>query len=82
MKNVVSPFLKDLITDWKNQKFFIIVNESTNISTHKNFGILMSYFSKKVQSVATRFLVLFPIPETTEMIFHAIEKKSRNVIKL
>ena len=51
---------------------------------HKHLCILVCYFSKKLQSVATRFLGLVPISEATgEMIFYAIiEKKSRNVVKL
>ena len=37
VKNVLSPFPKeDLITDRKNQKFSIIVDESTDISTRKH----------------------------------------------
>ena len=83
MKNVISPFLKDLITDWKNQKFSIIVDESTDISAYKHLCILEWYFSKKLQSVATRFLGIVPVPEATgEMILMPLKRKSRNVVKL
>ena len=50
---------------------------------HKQLCILVCFFSKKLQSVATRFLGLVPIPEATgEMIFMPLKKKLRNVVKL
>ena len=59
---------------------YFIVDESTDISTHKHLCILVRYFSKKLQSVATRFLGLVPIPETTrEIISCAIEKKNQEM---
>ena len=77
INKVISPFFKEnLRTDWKNRKFSIIVDESTDISSHKHLCILVRYFSKELEGVATRFLGLVSIPEASgELIFNAIEKE-------
>jgi len=46
IKNIISPALKtDLIDDFQNQKYAIILDESTDISTQKHLCLLVHLFN-------------------------------------
>lgn len=74
IKNLLSPCIQaELVDDFKDKKFAIIVDESTDISCMKNLAIMVRYFSEKEKNVATRFLCLMPITDASgEKIFEAM----------
>lgn len=48
LSKVVAPcMLKDLVTDIGNSYFSVICDESTDISTHKQFALCIRYYSYK-----------------------------------
>lgn len=64
IKNVLAPhFVEELIKDIRQQKYSIIIDESTDISTSKQLGIVIRYFSRKLKKVLSSFLALQP-PKT------------------
>ncbi|GFO11546.1 Zinc finger mym-type protein 1 [Plakobranchus ocellatus] len=77
IKNVLSPSLKEVvISNFKNKKYCIIVDESTDVSTYKHLCILVRFFSDQLNAVSTLFLALVYVHETTaENIFNMIEEE-------
>lgn len=62
IKNVLAPhFVEELIKDIGQQKYSLIIDESTNISTSKQLGIVIRYFSRKLKKVVSSFLALQPL---------------------
>jgi hypothetical protein len=48
IKNVLVPyFVEDLKIDLGNNKFSLLLDESTDISTQKYLGIVIIYYSQK-----------------------------------
>ncbi|XP_047039292.1 uncharacterized protein LOC124644115 [Helicoverpa zea] len=59
IKNVLAPhFTEELIKDIGQQKYSLIIDESTDISTSKQLGIVIRYFSRKLKKVVSSFLAL------------------------
>jgi hypothetical protein len=57
-KNIISPALKtDLIDDFQNRKYAIMLNESTDMSTQKRLCMLVE--------IVTGFIGLMPVQEAT-----------------
>lgn len=62
IKNVLAPhFIEELIKDIGQQRFSLIIDESTDISTNKQLGIVIRYFSPKLKKVVSCFLALEPL---------------------
>ena len=56
IKNVISPALnKDLGADMVGQKFCIILDESTDVSSDKHLCIVVRYYSKSQKKIVTEF---------------------------
>ncbi|GFO22339.1 Zinc finger mym-type protein 1 [Plakobranchus ocellatus] len=77
IKNVLSPSLKEVvISNFKNKKYCIIVDEFTDVSTYKHLCILVRFFSDQLNAVSTFFLALVYVHEATaENIFNLIEEE-------
>lgn len=59
IKNVISPFfIKDLRDDIAQNKFSILIDESTDLSVNKYLGIVIIYYSNIQKQVVTSFLEL------------------------
>lgn len=55
-KNIISPALKtDLIDDFQNKKFAIIIDKSTNILTQKHLCMLVRFLSDGRKEIVTGF---------------------------
>ena len=82
IKNVIASSMEqELKRDLRNKKFCLIIDESTDISVHKNLCILIRFFCDRTGSVETRFMALIPVKEATaESIFSLIEKKLSVII--
>jgi hypothetical protein len=66
IKNIISPALKtDLIDDFQNKKYAIILDESTDISTQKHLCMLVRVLSNKRKETVTEFIGLIPVQEAT-----------------
>ncbi|CAH2108899.1 unnamed protein product [Euphydryas editha] len=68
IKNILAPhFTEKLIKDIGEQKYSLIIDESTDISTSKQLGIVIRYFSRKLKKVVSLFLALEQL-ETSDAI--------------
>jgi hypothetical protein len=66
IKNIISPALKtDLIDDFQNKQYTIILDESTSISTQKHLCMLVRFLSDKRKEIVTGFIGLIPVQEAT-----------------
>ena len=76
LKNVLKPhFLDDLKQDIGDEKFSLLLDESTDISYTKYLGIVIIYFSKSKKKVVSSFLELAKLPQCTATdIFHALKE--------
>jgi hypothetical protein len=72
-----SPAVKtDLIDDFQNKKYAIILDESTDISTQKHLCMLVRFLSDKRKEIVTGFIGLIPVQEATgEKIFNLIDEE-------
>lgn len=62
MKNVLMPhFRKELLDDIGNQKFSIIMDESTDVSVSKHLGLVIRYYSAAQEKIVSSFLELVSI---------------------
>jgi hypothetical protein len=77
IKNIISPALKtDLIDDFQNKKYAIILDESTDISTQKHWCMFVRSSSDNKNEIVTGFIGLIPVQEATgEKIFNLIDEK-------
>jgi hypothetical protein len=55
----------DLIDDFQNKKYAIILDESTYISTQKHLCLLVLFLSDKRKAIVTGFIGLIPVQEAT-----------------
>lgn len=56
---VLAPyFLKNLVTDLGDQKYSLLLNESTDISVSKHLGVVIGYFSEKQGTILLTFFGL------------------------
>ncbi|XP_047543248.1 uncharacterized protein LOC125075583 [Vanessa atalanta] len=83
IKNVLAPhFVEELIEDIGQQKYrqySLIIDESTDISTSKQLGIVIRYFSRKLKKVVSSFLSLEPLKTSdavgiVEALFSCLQK--------
>lgn len=66
IKNVLSPHFKDdLKEDIGQEKFSLLLDESTDISVTKYLGLVIIYYSIKAKKITTSFLKLAPLTECT-----------------
>ena len=66
IKNIISPALKtDLIDDFQNKKYAIIIDESTDISTQKHLCMLVRFLNDRRKEIVTGFIGLIPVQEAT-----------------
>jgi hypothetical protein len=69
IKNVISPaMVADLINDIGDQRFSLIVDESTDISVIKYLAFCVRYFSLKRKSIVTDFLGFVEVEKATGII--------------
>lgn len=62
MKNVLaSHFRQELLDDIGNQKFSILLDESTDVSVSKHLGLVIRYYSNTQEKIVSSFLELIPI---------------------
>lgn len=62
MKNVLaSYFRQELLDDIGNQKFSILLDESTDVSVSKHLGLVIRYYSNTQEKIVSSFLELIPI---------------------
>nr|XP_047144818.1 SCAN domain-containing protein 3-like [Hydra vulgaris] len=79
IKNVISPSLRDdVVEDFKNKKYALIIDESTDISADKHLCILARFFSVLKNEIVTKFMGLILVHETTgENIFHLLDQETK-----
>lgn len=61
IKNVLAPHFVAELKKEKQQKYSLIIDESTDISTSKQLGIVIRYFSRKLKNFVSSFLALEPL---------------------
>ena len=60
--------------DIKDEKFALLVDESTDVSAEKHLCIVIRYYSKKEKRIATELVGLVSVTEATgEALFNAIK---------
>jgi len=76
-KNIISPALKtDLIGGFQNNKYAIIIDESTDISTQKHLCMLVRFLSDRRKEIVTGFIDLIPVQEAAgEKIFNLFDEE-------
>ena len=57
--------ITDLIDDFQNKKYAIILDESTGISTQKHLCMLVQFLSDQRKEIVTGFIGLIPVQEGT-----------------
>jgi len=68
----------DLIDDFQNKKYAIILDESTDISTQKHLRMLVRFLSDKRNEIVTGFIGLIPVQEATgAKIFNLIDEEMK-----
>lgn len=66
IREVLSPYFKNVILeDIGDQKFSLILNESTDISVSKMLGIVIRYFSKNNSKIVNTFFDLLELESGT-----------------
>ncbi|KAK5925672.1 hypothetical protein CgunFtcFv8_018179 [Champsocephalus gunnari] len=59
INGVLAPyFLKKLVADVADQRFSLLLDESTDVSVSKYLGVVMRYFSNTRQTIVSTFLGL------------------------
>lgn len=59
INGVLAPyFLKKLVADVGDQRFSLLLDESTNVSVSKYLGVVIRYFSDTKQTIVSTFLGL------------------------
>ena len=81
LKNVVSPSLKhELQHDVQGKGFAVLIDESTDVAAKKNLCICIRYFSEKEMRVATAFVGMEEVVETSgERLFQAVKSGLQTV---
>ncbi|XP_064082008.1 uncharacterized protein LOC135198395 [Macrobrachium nipponense] len=79
--NVIShAYQEELMKDIQGEKFALLVDESTDVSTEKQLCIVVRYFSRAEMRIVTEFLGLFTVSEVTgEALFSTINRAVQNV---
>lgn len=81
IKNLIGPhFLKDLLNDIHGGNYSLIIDESTDVTTQKMLGLVISYCSTSMKKIVCTFLALVHIEDgTAKTIVVAIKKVLQNV---
>jgi hypothetical protein len=77
IKDLILPALKtDLVDDFQNKKYVIILDESTDILTQKHLHMLVQILCNKRKQTVTGFIGLIPMQEATgEKIFNLTDEE-------
>lgn len=77
----ISPAFKHmLMKDIKDEKFALLVDESTDVSTEKHLCIVIQYFSKTEKRIVTELVALVAVTEaTSETLFNAIKAAVQDI---
>jgi hypothetical protein len=77
IKTIISPALKtDLVDDFQNKKYAIIIDESSDISTQKHLCILVWFLSDGRKEIVTGFIGLIPVQDATGgKIFNLVDEE-------
>jgi len=72
-----SPTLEsELRDDFRNRKYSVLIEESTDIYSDKTLCICVTYYSNKLNAVRIAFAGLVPIVEATgEVVFDAVKSR-------
>eukprot|EP00795_Rhopilema_esculentum_P002576 gene2576-769_t len=75
LTNVVAPALKEELKESLiNQKFSVVVDESTDVAANKHMAILLRYFDDASSEICTAFAGLVPVISTRgESLFEALK---------
>lgn len=75
LTEVISPgYVDELASDVLGQKFAILVDESTDVSSAKLLCIVIRYFSRSEKRIVTEFVEIVQVSEATgESLFQAIK---------
>ena len=78
---VVAPALKEeLREDIKGKKFAVLIDESTDVASHKLLCVVLRYFSEREGQILTEFLDLLQVVEATgEVLFNALKESLTNI---
>lgn len=81
--NVLShQFMRDLRTDIGNEKFSLIIDESTDISDSKLLGFVIRYYSDTMKKIVSTFLGLVEIESSTAIAMLQAIKELLTELKL
>ena len=78
---VVAPALKEeLREDIKGKKFAVLIDESTDVASHKLLCVVLHYFGEREGHILTEFLDLLQVVEATgEVLFNALKESLTNI---
>ena len=78
---VVAPALKEeLRVDIKEKKFAVLIDESTDVASHKLLCVVLRYFSGREGQILTEFWDLLQVVEATgELLFNALKQSLTNI---
>jgi len=66
----------ELRDDFRNRKYSVLIEESTDIYSDKTLCICVTYYSNKLNAVRIAFAGLVPIVEATgEVVFDAVKSR-------
>lgn len=62
IKNVLCPSMKEaLINDLKEEKYSLVIDESTDVGSEKQLCVMVRYYSKSGEKIVTTFLGLISL---------------------
>ena len=83
---VVAPALKEALReDIKGKKFAVLIDESTDVASHKLWCVVLCYFSEFEEQILTEFFDLLQVVEATgevlfnALIFNALKESLNNI---
>ena len=78
---VVATALKEeLREDIKGKKFAVLIDESTDVASHKLLCVVLCYFSEREGQILTGFLGLLQVVEATgEVLFNALKESLTDI---
>lgn len=74
--NVLAPhFMESLKDDIADEKYSLLIDESTDIAVTKLLGVIVRYFSRKLRKIVSTFLGIVELQDgTAQSIVNAIKK--------
>ena len=71
---------EELREDIKGKMFAVLIDESTDVASHKLLCVVLRYFSEREGQILTEFLDLLQVVEATgEMLFNALKENLTNI---